>query len=348
MFRHALTQIALTSLFACIATSAAADDEPAHCRYQNIGSFSFHVNGDEPTIDGIADDNPVHLLLSTNSSATMITRATAEKLKLPLKHTDLLSLNISGEVPIYHAVVHELSFGKVKWHHLTLNVPYGNATYVDPDMDGWIGADFLFSNDVEIELAKNSVKFFSPDHCDDAHLAYWDENATSIPISEIIPINDTRQFFEVEINGHPVRATISTSSQFTIINRKTAEQLGVSINAKDSSSTFKAHGPGQHEWEYWVGQFKSLKIGDETINNPKFIIADFEANPQLDTHHMISAKMLDDEPQLRLGMDFLRAHHVLLAVSQRKMYFSYLGGPVFGPYPVAKQAAPGAAQSDSK
>ena len=31
-----------------------------------------------------------------------------------------------------------------------------------------------------------------------------------------------------------------------------------------------------------------------------------------------------------LGADFLRAHRVLLAISQRKLYFTYVGGKVFG------------------
>jgi len=30
-----------------------------------------------------------------------------------------------------------------------------------------------------------------------------------------------------------------------------------------------------------------------------------------------------------LGADFLRAHRVLVSHSQRKMYFTHLGGPVF-------------------
>ena len=31
-----------------------------------------------------------------------------------------------------------------------------------------------------------------------------------------------------------------------------------------------------------------------------------------------------------LGADFLRSHRVLVANSQRKLYFTYSGGPVFG------------------
>jgi len=32
-----------------------------------------------------------------------------------------------------------------------------------------------------------------------------------------------------------------------------------------------------------------------------------------------------------LGVDFLRTHRVLIAHSQRKLYFSHVGGPVFRP-----------------
>ena len=32
-----------------------------------------------------------------------------------------------------------------------------------------------------------------------------------------------------------------------------------------------------------------------------------------------------------LGLDFLRSHRVLIAHSQRKLYFSYIGGTVFQP-----------------
>jgi hypothetical protein len=35
------------------------------------------------------------------------------------------------------------------------------------------------------------------------------------------------------------------------------------------------------------------------------------------------------QPDMLLGSDFLRAHRVLVARSQRKMYFTYAGGTVF-------------------
>jgi len=47
--------------------------------------------------------------------------------------------------------------------------------------------------------------------------------------------------------------------------------------------------------------------------------------------------MRDLETDMILGADFLRAHHVLFAVSQQKLYFSYAGGRVFADLDEQKQ-----------
>ena len=39
-----------------------------------------------------------------------------------------------------------------------------------------------------------------------------------------------------------------------------------------------------------------------------------------------------------IGADFLRAHRVLVSHSQRKMYFTYVGGPVFATPPRPPQS----------
>jgi hypothetical protein len=50
------------------------------------------------------------------------------------------------------------------------------------------------------------------------------------------------------------------------------------------------------------------------------------------------------EPTMLLGMDFLRAHRVLIDNATRKMVFTYEGGPVFQ---IGKPAEPSAASSDT-
>ena len=41
------------------------------------------------------------------------------------------------------------------------------------------------------------------------------------------------------------------------------------------------------------------------------------------------AREIDGLPEMLIGADFVRSHRIYVALGQRKVYFSYLGGPVF-------------------
>jgi TPR repeat protein len=73
-------------------------------------------------------------------------------------------------------------------------------------------------------------------------------------------------------------------------------------------------GIGSERAPRWTSPLKTVQIGGETIQDAEIGIID-------------SQGLLDAE--LYLGQDFLRAHRVLFAMSQHKVYFAYLGGDVF-------------------
>jgi hypothetical protein len=75
--------------------------------------------------------------------------------------------------------------------------------------------------------------------------------------------------------------------------------------------------------------FASLSIGQETIQNVRLHIADlFSRNTDLFAGSLIP-RNVSDNPDLLIGADFFLAHHVYVARSQGKIYFSYKGGPIF-------------------
>jgi hypothetical protein len=62
----------------------------------------------------------------------------------------------------------------------------------------------------------------------------------------------------------------------------------------------------------------------------------------------LSRKVDELQPML-LGDDFLRAHRVLVSHSQRKIYFTYAGGPVFQADKAAEaKRTPSAPPADTK
>ena len=67
----------------------------------------------------------------------------------------------------------------------------------------------------------------------------------------------------------------------------------------------------------WVGRFDTFQIAGETIGHARLRVVHVPQGRNGQNFDMI------------LGADFFRSHRVLAAYSQHKLYFSYLGGPVF-------------------
>ena len=100
-------------------------------------------------------------------------------------------------------------------------------------------------------------------------------------------------------------------------DRKAAERAGIAVGAPGVVKAPKAAGIGAEKVERWTAEFASLAIGSETIQNAMLDI--------LDTPPQGKMGAVD----ITLGVDFLRTHRVLLAMSQRRIYISYTGGEVF-------------------
>ena len=73
-----------------------------------------------------------------------------------------------------------------------------------------------------------------------------------------------------------------------------------------------SHGVGRRSVASWIVKADTFKVGDATVHDPEFDVIDTQ----------LSVDVL-------LGADFLRAHRVLFAMSQGKLYVSYLGGEPF-------------------
>jgi hypothetical protein len=72
--------------------------------------------------------------------------------------------------------------------------------------------------------------------------------------------------------------------------------------------------------------FSNIDLGDEKIKTAELAVTDLggrEEGPSIGTRTGGGGL-----PML-LGADFLHSHHVLIASSQDRIYFTYNGGPVF-------------------
>jgi tetratricopeptide (TPR) repeat protein len=85
-------------------------------------------------------------------------------------------------------------------------------------------------------------------------------------------------------------------------------------------------GLGSRAVDTWVAPFASFKIGDEEIKNTKLRVGDTSM-----------------DSDMLIGADFFLSHRIYVASSQRKVYFTFNGGPVFN---LADRPPPGAEPED--
>jgi hypothetical protein len=116
----------------------------------------------------------------------------------------------------------------------------------------------------------------------------------------------------------------------SLLNKPTAAKAGITPDTPGVPAA-KAKGIGENTIDSWIGPFRSFVIGDEIIRDTMIQFADMWAG--------LRYEVQQQQPMLLLGADFLCAHRVLVAHSQRKLYFTYVGGPVVQTAPMAPAKA---------
>jgi tetratricopeptide (TPR) repeat protein len=115
------------------------------------------------------------------------------------------------------------------------------------------------------------------------------------------------------LNGQKIRVMFDTGSSTSALSLRAAERAGVTPDSPGVVRAGRASGIGSRSVQTWLGHFESFKIGDEEIRNAKLRFSELGN---------VDADML-------IGADFFLSHRIYVASGQRKVYFTFNGGPVF-------------------
>lgn len=190
--------------------------------------------------------------------------------------------------------------------------------------DGVIGQPMLKQFDVEYDLKDGLIRLVKPEGCGSTDIVYWAKDGEAY---SKIPLDTTNQRDRpmtksvVFVNGVKMRAVFDTGSPYTLITDKAATRAGVRTTDPGVTPIGEARGL-DGAVRAWVGVFKSVKVGDEEIQNAPLEIGASDAD-------------LD----MLIGADFFLSHHIYVANSQDQIYFAYAGGPVFRTRTPPKTAA---------
>jgi clan AA aspartic protease (TIGR02281 family) len=318
-----------------IAGSAAAQSK---CVLQQIGELPLTSAGGDLFVDAEIDGTPVKMIVDTGSSATSIFRATADKLGLRMKPVAGVTFYGAGGSDVLNEVgVKELKVGNLIARNMDLAV-IGRRSFAD--VGGLLGAGFLFQADLEIDAPEGKLRFFKPTGCVGDQVVYW-QKAYAV-VSNVSPNPELDIQIMVKLGDTPFRATLDSGASTSVVDRQAADRFADRNVARQAEAS--AVGIGKQSVDEEVATFPSFSFGDETIRNAKLSVADmFKAGREVRVGSRF-AKAVVDEPDMLLGADFFRSHRVYISKSQKKIYASYMGGPVFdtraAPKPASATAAP--------
>jgi hypothetical protein len=182
-----------------------------------------------------------------------------------------------------------------------------------PAFDAIAGAPFLLQADLEIDLRSKQLRFYRPRDCGKTELLLWKEPTVILPFERHFD-SSPNPHFSVEVDGKKLDAIIDTGAHHTVMTLPAAKRVGIDVAGPGVRRLGDMGGVGSERAAHWAVLTKTVRIGDETINNAEIGIVDAQG---------------ETGAELFLGQDFLRAHRVLFAMSQEKIYFAYLGGDAF-------------------
>jgi predicted aspartyl protease len=296
---------------------------PAHARCQigNIAVIPVETGSNQLLTRGAIDGHPVRVLIDTGSYVSFIWRSAAERLGLRLTGAPRIRLfGLGGESRVDATFVEKLQVESFTIKNVRIPV----AGDVPSQVDFIFGENFLSRGSMEFDLRHGVVRTMETSGCTPAELPYW---AQTYSMADLIASPQNAQAIRVNVvlNGHPVRAQIDSGSSVSLLTKSVADSVGV----RYLNTEAEVVGIGRRPLQTWIGDVQSFELGDERINNTQLRIARLGEYQTMDRIGSRIPAPAGTEPNMLLGMDFLRAHRVLIDNATRKMVFTYEGGPVF-------------------
>jgi predicted aspartyl protease len=280
------------------------------------------MEGLRPVVAAKIGGKPVKLLLDSGAFGSSLTTTFAAREKLPALAAKAIGTLVPSSASTLTSGVkgHETQTGIVIAPTFEFggsvfpNVKFLTIRDIGGGAAGLVGQNLLHTSDNEYDLKGGMLRLVRPQDCATTQLAYW---ATPGMTYSVVPLESEGHYtghtiVTIAVNGQQMRAYLDTGADTSFITAHAAGRAGVRTSDEGVKRAGDSHGL-DGDIKTWVATFASIKIGDEEIKNAKLAIGESVAN----------------DFDVLIGADFFMAHHVYVANSQGKVYFTYSGGPVF-------------------
>lgn len=310
---------------AALATLSLSTVASAGCQLAPLGELPVDMHGSSPLVWTKINGVKARFTLDTGSFYSMIWRDAAAQYQLrvtsPLGGSSYSIRGAGGDESAHVTTVKSFDF---------LGVPVPNAVEflvvdqrLNDDSVGLLGQNVLRISDVEYDLADGIVRFFKPIDCERQALAYW---ATSTPYSfvELRSMDAFQPHLQATamVNGHPITVMFDTGAPRSYLSLDAAERAGISPSSPGMTFLGLTGGIGPGSEKLWSAPVETFQLGGEKVQHAHLLVADLDPQRRV-------GEVGDEMPNMLLGEDFFLSHRIYVAYSQKKLYFTYNGGPLF-------------------
>lgn len=297
-------------LAASLSTAGAAD----RCRLLMSQPLPVRMQGLQAVISAKINGTDAPFVIDTGSFFDFLSPGAAAQFKLPLSYAPpgFYVTGVGGS-SVLPQVATVKSF-------TVAGIPAQNAIFLvgvndfENGVAGILGQNLFRISDVDFDFADGAMRFVKPQHCGGHMLAYW---ATTQPVG-IVDLHWTSAqqsgaIARASVNGHNIDVLFDSGAWRTILSLDAAKRAGITPDSPGVILAGRTIGIGDKAVRVWIAPIAKFEIGGEIIEHTHVLIGEI-GMPGID---------------MLLGADFFLAHHIYIAYSQNKLYFTYNGGAVF-------------------
>lgn len=302
----------------------------ARCQLEELGKLPIIVQSQRPAVTTKINGAKARFLLDTGALYSTISQAAAAERGLPVHAVpryDFLAAGIGGAGRARLVTVSHFSFLGVPLSHVQFLVTHDHS---QGGADGSLGQNLLHFSDVEYDFSRGVVEFIRPVGCDGRPLAYW---AVHTPYSTIKLMHTGRVRSRIisyaKVNGHRLSVLFDTGATDSVLSLRVARRIGITTHSPGVKFLGRIRLIRRRPVEVWSAPIDAFQIGGEKVGHTHVLIANINIRLRVGEFHDVSRRA-----GLILGDDFFRSHRILVAYDQRRLYFTYNGGPMFDVTPV--------------
>lgn len=315
-----------------LAASLSPAGAATRCKLMMYPPVPVRMDNLQPVIAAKLNGADAQFVVDTGSFFDFLSPAAAAQFKLPLTYAPpgyfVTGVGGSSVLPQI-AKAKTFSVAGITGHDAQFLV---GANDFQDGIAGILGQNIFRLADVEYDFADGVLRFIKPEHCGGEVLAYW---ATTQPIASVglswMSDTQTDIIARASVNGHGISALFDSGSWRTILSLSAARRAGITPDSPGVAPAGESIGLGDKPVKVWVAPIATFEIGGEKIEHTHVLIGDIGL----------------ENADMMLGADFFLAHHIYVAYSQSKLYFTYNGGPVFDLNARRPPAQPAAATTNA-